>query len=189
MPVTLKRLREEAVNTSKSGAHELVDPNRPLTEKMRNFVRFWAMGESILSASYKAGYADGGTYAYRLAKDPAILKMYKAEKRAYEEASQMTRKRVIDGLLEAIDMAKLVSEPGSMIAGWREIGKMCGYYAPVEQKLTIDHTSSVLADRLNKLSDAELLKLIQEEPDVIDVEARETTDAAPELLDYDDSGA
>ena len=189
MPATLKRLREEAVNTSKSGAHELVDPNRPLTEKMRNFVRFWAMGESILSASYKAGYADGGTYAYRLAKDPAILKMYEAEKRAYEEASQMTRKRVIDGLLEAIDMAKLVSEPGSMIAGWREIGKMCGYYAPVEQKLTIDHTSSVLADRLNKLSDAELLKLIQEEPDVVDVEARETTDAAPELLDYDDSGA
>lgn len=184
MPATIARLRKEGLDKSTNEVAALANPDRPLTDKMRRFIKFWASGESILSASYKAGYADAGTYAYRLAKDPAILKMYEAEKRAYEEASQMSRKRVIDGLLEAIDMAKLVSEPGSMISGWREIGKMCGYYAPVETKVTIDHTSSVLADRLNKLSDAELLKLIQEDPDVIDVEAREIS---PALLEHDDS--
>ena len=53
----------------------LANPDRPLTTKMKDFVKYWAQGESILSASVRAGYTDGGTYAYRLAKtgDPEDL--------------------------------------------------------------------------------------------------------------------
>lgn len=147
-----------------------VDPNTPLTEKQKLFVKFWAQGETVHGAAIKAGYVDGGRSAYIMRHAPHIQRAYEAEKAAYEAANQMTRKRVIDGLLEGIDMARLVSEPGNMIAGWREIGKMCGYYAPVEQKITVDHQNNVVMDRLNRLSDAELLKLIKDDPStVIDV--------------------
>ena len=44
----------------------------------------------------------------------------------------MTRKKVMDMLLESYDMAKLMAEPASMVSAAREIEKMCGYYAPVE---------------------------------------------------------
>lgn len=176
-PATIAKLRATALNTSTVVTAAMANPDRPLTTKMKDFVRYWAQGETILSASIKAGYVDGGTYAYRLAKDPAILKLYEQERKAYEEASNMTRKRVVDGLLEAIDMAKMTSEPSSMIAGWREIAKMCGYYAPVEKKVSIDVNTNPVMERLNRLSDAELLKLMQEDAEnIIEGEFREVTD-------------
>ena len=72
----------------------------------------------------------------------------------------MTRKRVMEGLLEGVEMAKLMAEPSAMIAGWREIGKMCGYYEPVTKRIDLNVTGNVTMQRLERLSDAELLKLI-----------------------------
>ena len=48
-------------------------------------------------------------------RHPNILRLYNEEKRKYEEASQMTRKKVMDGLLEGIEMAKLIAEPATVI--------------------------------------------------------------------------
>ena len=120
-----------------------------------------------MSHSAIAGYSDGATYAYRMTKMPNILKLYAAEKLLYEEASQMTRKKVMDGLLEGVEMAKLMAEPASMISGWREIGKMCGYYEPTRHKVDINVTGNVVMERMNRLSDAELLKLITQGGDSV----------------------
>lgn len=155
----LLALRQRAPNNDV----ENYDPNRPLTTKMKQFVQFWAQGETILSASVRAGYSDGGSMAYKLARDPAILKLYNAEKEAYAASVQMTRKRVMEGLLEGIEMAKMMSEPASVIGGWREIGKMCGYYEPVRKKVEINVTGDVTMKHLNKMSDDQLLKLIKGE--------------------------
>lgn len=140
---------------------EVVDADKPLTEKAKLFVKYWAQGESISSASARAGYGDGATYAYRIVHYPQVKALYAEEKRLYEEASQMTRKRVMDGLLEGVEMAKMMAEPASVIAGWREIGKMCGYYEPVKVRLS-SAAGDALTDRLERMSDAELLKLIQD---------------------------
>ena len=151
-----------AIDTSTNEGAALVDPDKPLTEKQKLFVKFWAQGESIASASAKAGYGDGATFAYRMVRMPNVLKLYNEEKTKYEEASQMTRKRVMDGLLEAAEMAKMMAEPASMVSAWREIGKMCGYYEPVQKKIDITVSGNVVMQRLDRMSDAELLKLVRE---------------------------
>lgn len=156
-------LRSKSPNTSGLDGVALANPDRPLTTKMKDFVKYWAQGESILSAAIKAGYTDGGTYAYRLAKDPAILKIYHAEKEAYAQAVGMTRQRVMEGLLEAVEMAKIQADPTAMIAGWREVGKMCGYYEPVKKQIDVNIAGNVVMERLNRLSDSELLKLIEQQ--------------------------
>ena len=102
----------------------------PLTDKAKLFVKFWAEGNSITTASMMAGYGDGAAYAYKLVHRIDVKQMYEAEKIRYAEAAQATKIDVMAGLKEAIDMAKLMSEPATMIAGWREIGKLCGYYEP-----------------------------------------------------------
>ena len=133
-----------------------------LTDKMKAFVRYWAQGDSIINASNRAGYKDRGAQAFSvLVKRPDILALYDKEKKAYEAAAQMTRKKVMDGLLESIEMAKLMAEPATMVAGWREIGKMCGYYEPTRHKVDVNVQGNIVMQRLDKLSDAELLKLIQ----------------------------
>ena len=101
---------------------------------------------------------------YRMARMPNILKLYNAEKALYEEAGQVTRKSVMDMHLEAFEMAKLMAEPSTMVAAARELGKMAGYYAPVETRVKVDVTGNIVLDKLNSLSDAELLKIISQGP-------------------------
>lgn len=139
------------------------NPDRPLTEKQRLFVKEWASGETILSAAHRAGYSDGGTMAYKMAKDPAVLKLYNEEKRLYQEASQITRKNVIDGMLEGIEMAKLLGEPATIIGGWREVGKMLGYYVEQKKTVNINVQGDVTMKHLNQMGDEDLLKLIKGE--------------------------
>jgi len=168
----IAKLRATAPDTSANKATlALANPDRPLTEKQKLFVKEWASGETILSASFRAGYSDSGAMGYRMSRDPAILKIYNMEKALYEEASQMTRKKVMDGLLEGIEMAKLTSEPASVIAGWREVGKMCGYYEPVKRTIDVTVNGSVNIKRLESMSDTELLKLVKGE--VTDVAFKE----------------
>lgn len=152
--------RARGISTGTIEGAMSVSPDKPLTEKQKLFVEYWARGDSILAASARAGYADGGTLAYRLVRMPNILKLKAEYEAKYEAEAQMSRKKVMDGFLEAIEMAKLMAEPASMISGWREIAKMCGYMAPVEHKMKVDVTGNIVLDRLNAMSDAELLKII-----------------------------
>lgn len=174
---TIANSRAKYTNTALVSAKDLadvVDPNKPLTEKAKLFVKLWASGESIAAASARAGYGEGATYAYRLVHYPQVIALYNEEKRKYEEAAQMTRKKVMDMHIEAFEMAKLLSEPASMVAAAREIGKMCGYYEPVKQRIELTVNGQVEMKRLEQLSDSELLKLLSEG----------VAQAAPALLEH-----
>lgn len=172
---TISEVRSRGIDTSNLSAEEMalvIDPNKPLTDKQKLFVKFWAEGDSIQGASRRAGYCDGAQMAYRMVKMPNILKLRDEYAAKYEEAAQMDRKQVMEGFKEAIEMARLMAEPANMIAGWREIGKMCGYYAPVETRVKVDVTGNLVLDKMNSLTDAELLKII----------SKGTEYASPQLL-------
>ena len=155
--------RSRGVDTSNLNAEEMalvISPDKPLTDKQKLFVKFWAQGDSITSASVRAGYNDNAAIAYRMVKMPNILKLKSQYEAEWESENQMSRKRVMDGMLESIEMAKLMAEPATMIQGWKTIGQLCGYFAPVEHKVKVDVTGNIVVDKLNSLSDAELLKII-----------------------------
>ncbi len=129
------RAATKSMNSAASASE--IDPDKPLTEKQRQFVKFWAQGDSITNAEMRAGFAGPGI-GYRMVRAPNILKAYNAEKALYEEAAQITRKSVMDMHLEAFEMAKLMSEPSTMVAAAREL----------------------VLDRMNQMTDAELLAVI-----------------------------
>ena len=151
-----------AVNTSTMAAAAMVPVDKPLTTQQRAFVKFWAEGDSIPNAMHRAGYNDQPSYGYRMAKMPNILALYHEEKRLYEEAAQMTRKKVMDMFIEAYDMAKLMSEPATMVSAAREVGKMCGYYEPTKTQVNVTLNGQVNVAQLGRLSDEELLKIIEQ---------------------------
>ena len=152
--------RARGKNTSSHAIAETISPDKPLTDKQKAFVKLWAEGESITSASVRAGYNDGASIAYRMVKMPNVLALYHDYKAKYEAAGDMTRKKVMDMLLESYEMAKLMAEPSTMVAAAREVGKMCGYYAPVESRIKLDISGNVVVEKLNALTDEELVQLI-----------------------------
>lgn len=153
--------RKATKSTGSAASAAEIDVNKPLTDKQKAFVQSWSKGNSIPRASLDAGFADTGI-GYRLARMPNVLALKAQLSSKYEEEAQMDRKQVMEGFKEAIEMAKLMAEPANMIAGWREIGKMCGYYAPVETRVKVDVTGNVILQKMNSMSDAELLRVISQ---------------------------
>lgn len=153
--------RARGVDTGTIKGAMSISPDKPLTDKQKLFVEYWARGDSIIAASARAGYADGAQMAYRMVYMPNVLKLKAQYEAKYEAEAQMSRKKVMDGLLEAIEMAKLMAEPATMISGWTAVAKMCGYMAPVEHKVKLDVSGNVTMQTLTAMSDSELLELIE----------------------------
>lgn len=169
--VAIVRARHPLTTSAASAAR--VSAGKPLTDQQKAFVRYWAQGDSKSNAARRAGYADD-KFVYRLIRMPNVLALKAKYEAKYEADAQMDRKQVLAGLKESIDMAKLMAEPMTMIAGWREIGKMCGYYAPVETKLKVDVNGNITMRTLTAMTDAELLEMIEQ-----GAEAPEDPDDSP----------
>ena len=64
------------------------------------------------------------------------------------------------GFLEAIDIARAKSDPAGIVAGWREIAKMCGFYAPERKQVELSAAACAHRQRIADMSDEELAELI-----------------------------
>lgn len=145
-------------NTSDYEVAAQTPVDKPLTDKQRQFVKEWASGESITSASIRAGFATA-TQGYRMVRMPNILAAYEQEKLEYREASRMTKAKIIEQFQEAFDMAKLQAEPFAMVAATRETAKLLGFYEPVKRKIEINFANQ---KDMTAMSNEDLQKLLDE---------------------------
>lgn len=166
---TPERVRavRNAPNTSSHAVAAAVSADKPLTDRQKAFAVARARGESVPNAMAEAGYNEQPSYGYRLDKMPNVQALIRQEAAKYAEASNMTRKKVIDMQLEAFEMAKIMAEPATMVAAAREVGKICGLYEP--QKIEVTSTVKHELHRFSELDDTELLKIIMDGRNPMDV--------------------
>jgi phage terminase small subunit len=139
----------------------------PLTEKQRALARNVGQGLSWANAAVKAGFSANSAMSY-YQQDPRIQAAIRAEQARFEKVNDMDRKRVMDGFVEAIEMARIQSDPTAMIKGWTEVAKMCGYYAPETKKIEVSVSAKRLIDKLETMSDDELLRYAEKQAETID---------------------
>ena len=138
------------------------NPDKSLTSMQREFVRYMAeFGLTQTAAARMAGFSAPEVDGARLMKSPAVLANLQAERAKYAVASNVTRKQVIEGFIEAVDLARIKGEPLTMVAGWREVGKMCGFYEPSRSEVKISVGGQVMLHQLNGMSDDELLQMVE----------------------------
>jgi len=154
-------------------AVELTDPTMFLSAQQKRFVECIMQGKNQVMAARIAGYASPSTMGAQVMNSPKVEAAIKYLYKKHEAAADVSRKKVMDGFLEAIDMARMQADCTNMIAGWREIGRMCGYYAPEVKKIDINITAKRVIDKMETLSDSELLKMIEESSSIIEGEAME----------------
>ena len=161
---------ENLPTTDKGRDPRTQNANAPLTEPQNRFVRHYVEDRMTQTAAARAaGFNRAGSTAYDMLRHPKIQRAIAERRAEYAAASMITKRMVMEGFQEAIAMAKLQAEPLTMIAGWREIGKLCGFYEPTKAELKITANGQVLHRRLSALSDDELLKLAESDDNVIDV--------------------
>ena len=114
-------------------------------------------------AAKLAKYRQPTQAAGRLLKRPRVRKYLQ---NLYSEAKAqtgLTRDHVVTGLQEAISDAKLQGDCTAQIAGWREIGKILGIYAPVEKKVTFGGHLSDTNLQIAAMDEKKLLEMVGDE--------------------------
>ncbi|MBV5322759.1 MAG: terminase small subunit [Ilumatobacteraceae bacterium] len=134
-----------------------------LSPKQVRFAEAYAQHHNASLACREAGYSAGcaSVTGVRLLANNSVSKRIQAFEATAAQALGVTRQRLLYELQEAAALAKEKREPMAMIAAWREIGKVCGFYQPVRIKVDMSVQGQVEMGRLDSLSDAELLKVIE----------------------------
>lgn len=152
----------------------VLDPLQQLDPRERIFVEHIAAGNRQIVAARAAGYAQPEKLAYRVMKRVKVARAIKYLAEQNRKAAQMDRKKVMEGFLEAIEMAKLQGDTAVMVNGWREVGRMCGLYEPEKKQVDVNISAKRMIDKLETMSTEELFELAEsEDEDAIDAEFTE----------------
>lgn len=135
----------------------------PLNERLRKVAEFVGRGDSWAVAARKAGFSETTMNVGVWRTDPRMQQLIDIERRKNVAAVDMTRKKVMEGFLEAIDQARIQADPATMIKGWTEVAKMCGYYAPETRKIEVSLSAKRVFEKYETMSDEALARLVDAE--------------------------
>lgn len=139
-----------------------------MSPKRTAYVQNRAKGMTRKQSAINAGIADtAGNYQNKSVQYE--LARVRAEMAA---DANITREDVVAMLVDAADMARMMSDPTAMIAAAREIGKILGHYAPEVKRIVRGMDQGEVKKALENMSDEELLKIANARVKVIDGESR-----------------
>ena len=149
----------------------------PITNRItlmkERFVQGIESGMSPPQAATYAGSRDPVQYANLMLRQDEWVRGQMERIRAEANAnSKVSREKVTQIVLDAVDMAKVMSSPGEMIRGAAELNKMNGYYAPDKVDIQVEARLKRVQTQYESMSDAELLEVMGEAVDPIEAEFR-----------------
>lgn len=127
-----------------------------MREKSKLFVDARARGLTRREAAEASGVAGDGSSTEKL---PSVQQELAKVRAQMAVNSGVSRETIIEGLKDAADMARLLEDPQGMVAAWRELGKMLGFYAPEVKKVEKGISKRDIMTALDSMTDEELLKL------------------------------
>lgn len=156
---TAKRRKVARALLVKSGEASVLAAEHGLTAQQGVYVAEKAIGVDSISAAHAAGYSNPSYRVLTLDQNPNIREALTQERAKNAAFLGYSRRDVLEGIAEAIEQAKTLADPTAQIAGWREVAKICGYYAPEVRKIELTNAHKRKLDELEQLSDEELLEL------------------------------
>lgn len=134
-----------------------------LTAKQQRFVAEYAVDRNGAAAAVRAGYSarSAKQIANELLTKPDLRAAVTAQEARIAADLEITRQRVLDGLLEAVEMARQRADPAAMISAYREVGRLCGFYAPAQVQVGVQLGDAEAAElrRLEAMSDEDLARI------------------------------
>lgn len=140
-----------------------------LNSKQLRFVDEYCISHSAADAARKAGYSVKTAYAIGAEnlRKPQIMAAIQARQTATALELKITKQQVIADILEAIQTARLQSNPIAMIQGARELGKLMGFYRPELVEIHMSMNDAVPRARYEAMSDEELMSVIDGECEAV----------------------
>jgi len=138
---------------------QLVDIDFNITDEQKRLVEGLFAGLTKKQALARAGFRESMNIN-RYFRDNPHLEDYAKHLQSEERKKwRVSREQVTQGLMEAIQDAKMLEEPNTQINGWRELGRLHGLYAPEEKKVTLSAEKSEQMRQIEEASVEELLDM------------------------------
>lgn len=150
-----------------------------LTQQQTEYVAARAKGMNCVQAAQSAGYSNPNVQGYQVEKAENVQLALKKEWKRAEKVMDISKKQVLDGMMDAIGQAKLMADPMAQISGWREVAKMCGYYEPQRLQVEVSVSAKRLFSQFETLSDEELLRIAEQ--DIIEADEFEVLPDDPSV--------
>lgn len=133
-----------------------------LTPRQRLFVDEYVLCNNASEAARRAGYSEktAGAIATENLQKPAIRQAIEALRSDNAARLDLTRQDVLAGILEAIEMARVMADPAAMLAGYRDLARMCGFNEPEVHRVEASPGASAVVARFVAMTDEELAALV-----------------------------
>jgi hypothetical protein len=132
-----------------------------LTTQELAFVEAICAGMTPAQAYKSAGYTSrlSAVQSNHPIHRPVVKDAIAARQNKMRDDAQISRGDVLRGLQRAIKDASLQADSMAQIAGWREIGKMLGYYEPEKREIVLSDRREEAIRQLQEVSMDDLLEL------------------------------
>jgi hypothetical protein len=134
-----------------------------LTARQKSFVNYYVSCRNGAEAARRAGYSEktARQIATETLSKPYIQVVLAEKEAELSRLADIDKNRVISEVIAGIELARQQANPGSVIAGWVQIGKMLGVYAPEVQSVVPSTESAAQRAKLESMSDEQLIAIIE----------------------------
>lgn len=131
---------------------------RELSKQQAIYVAARERGGNREQSAILAGYPAGQEAGKQVEKSELVQAELAKARTEMVASSGITKEQVVNGMMEAAEMAKTMADPQAMVRAWSELGKLLGHYAP-EIKKVVHGLDAESRDAIRRLDDTELHKL------------------------------
>jgi phage terminase small subunit len=133
-----------------------------LSARQEAFAVAYARHHNASQAAREAKYAHGcaSVTGTRLIANASVSERIRELEAQTAVDMGMSRERLLAELVAAADLAKLLQLPMGIVAAYREIAKICGFYQPERVRVEVDLGGQNVMNRIKRMTDEELLALM-----------------------------
>ncbi len=128
-----------------------------VTEQQQKYVDGIMEGKSKNRAAKDAGYLS----AQGPEKSETVRAEIEVARTQIKDLTTLKRLDIIDGIMDSISCARMMSDPAGIRQGWVEIGKILGLYAPEVKQINLTIGQERLLSKFQALSLEELLAIAE----------------------------
>lgn len=150
-----------------------------ISPQQKKYVEERAKGQTKTQSAILAGYAPDPTSVPPVEDSKTVQEALAKVRSELATNSGITKEDVVQMLVDAASMAKLMADPTGLVAAARELGKMLGFYAPEVKKVTHGLDKNSLRAVLDEMTDEDLSRLANAR--AIDGEVKRLPDGIPEI--------
>jgi len=127
------------------------------TRRIKAVEAITSMGMNIKEAAAYAGLSP--VSVSNILKDERVVAYIEKVRKQHAERFEVKRENVIEGVLDAIERAKMLGEPATEIRGWESIAKLQGLNAPERVVHELPEDVRELTATIKSMNSADVMRL------------------------------